>query len=203
MHRGYYPHRVYQWRTGDLPTWSIQSDASYADDLYDRYSQGGYAGGWDHHPVTTATSCKSHRVATSTYQAESAHCSNACKEVEYKRNVFTFLRVLRPGPTALAVDNYATYLAAGAPIRKWSPRSKQHDIEERYIVECVERGTITIIHKPGSLPLDAMPGDGFRVDAMTKPLSSKVLNHYYRELHGPITGGDTTSPSITNDQHRG
>ena len=68
---------------------------------------------------------------------ESTFAARACKEAIYKRNSVKFLRVLRPGPTKLFVDNYATFLAAGAMIRKWSPASKQFDIEEKFVVECV------------------------------------------------------------------
>ena len=40
MYRSYYPHRVYDWRAGDFPEWVIMTDASYADDLFDRRTQG-------------------------------------------------------------------------------------------------------------------------------------------------------------------
>jgi len=40
MHRAYRPGRLYDWRHGDLPSWSIESDASYADDPHDRRGQG-------------------------------------------------------------------------------------------------------------------------------------------------------------------
>ncbi|PHR00524.1 MAG: hypothetical protein COB29_15690 [Sulfitobacter sp.] len=122
--------RVFDWRNGDLPQWHMQTDASLADDVADRKSQGGYVGNWEDMAASTFSSTKSPRVCTSTYQAESAHATNACKEIEYKRNLFRFLRVLRETPTILEVDNYATFLSAGAPIRKFSPRSKQFSIEE-------------------------------------------------------------------------
>ena len=96
----------------------------------------------------TASSAKTPRVLTSTYQAESAFAGRAAKEAIYKRNLFRFLGVLREGPSKMYVDNKATVLSAGAPIRKWSPASKQFDIEEKFIVECVERGIIEIHHKP-------------------------------------------------------
>jgi hypothetical protein len=82
------------------------------------------------------------------------------------------------------VDNKATVLAAGAPIRKWSPASKQFDIEEKFIVECVERGIIEIQHKPGNIPENPQPGDGFVADAMTKPMNAYEMAFYYPELHG-------------------
>jgi len=77
---------------------------------------------------------------------------------------------------------YATF--AAAQIRKWSPASKQFDIEEKYVVECVERGIIQICHKPGRLPENPQPGDGFAADAMTKPMTAVEMDFYYPELHG-------------------
>lgn len=184
MHRAYYPSHHYEWRKGEFPAWSIMTDASFADDLFDRKSQGGYAGGFEGKSITTAASAKSPRVLTSTYQAESSFAGRAAKEVIYKRNLFRFLRVLNPGPTKMYVDNKATVLAAGAPIRKWSPASKQFDIEEKFIVECVERGIIEIHHKHGSIPEHPQPGDGFVADAMTKPMNAYEMAFYYPELHG-------------------
>ena len=71
--------REWDWRNGELPEWYIQSDSSYADDAHDRKSQGGYVGGFRNQAVTTAVSGKTHRVATSTYQAEAAWASKAAK----------------------------------------------------------------------------------------------------------------------------
>ena len=184
MYRSYYPHREYDWRNGDFPEWAIQTDASYADDLYDRKSQGGYVGGFEGRAVTTTHSGKSPRVLVSTYQSESSFAARACREAEYKRNFFRFLHVLKEGPTRLYVDNYATFLAAGAKIRKWSPASKQFDIEEKYVVECAENGVIEMHHKPGKLPENPQRGDGFSADAMTKTMTAREMDFYYPELHG-------------------
>ena len=82
------------------------------------------------------------------------------------------------------MDNFATFNSAGAPIRKWSPASKQFDIEEKFIVECAERGIIAIHIKPGNLPEDPRPGEGFVADAMTKPMTASEMAFYYPELHG-------------------
>ena len=82
------------------------------------------------------------------------------------------------------VDNKATVLAAGAPIRKWSPASKQFDIEEKFIVECVERGIIEIHHKPGNIPENPQPGGGFVAGAMAKPMSACQMAFYCPELRG-------------------
>ena len=160
------------------------TDASFADDLHDRKSQGGHAGGFEGRAITTAASGKSPRVVLSTCQAESTFAARGCKEAECKRNLFRFLRVLRAGPSKLYVDNYATFNSAGSQIRKWSPASKQFNIEEKYVVDCVERGIVQMVHKHGHLPENPQPGEGFVADTMTKPMNAREMEFYYQELHG-------------------
>jgi len=184
MCRFFHPGRVYDWRNGDLPTWEIDSDASYADDPHDRRGQGGYVGGFEGQAATTATSKKTRRTCTSTDQSEQDFASSACKEAEYTRNWTQFFGLLKDGPTRLGVDNFATYKRAGAPIRKWSPSSKQHDVNEKYVIECVERGTIDVQHRSGQLPEDPQPTEGFRADAMTKSLPRQPHEFYYDEIQG-------------------
>ena len=184
MHRTCRPGRVYDWRNGDLPAWTIASDASYADDPHDRRGQGGYVGGFEGQAATTSTSKKTRRTCTSVDQAESDFAGSACKEAEYKRHWMDFFGILKPGPTTLSVDNFATVSRAGASIRKWSPSSKQHDVNEKYVVECVERGVIHVEHRPGTLPEDPRPGEGFPPDAMTKALPRLATEFYYDEIHG-------------------
>ena len=178
------PIRTYDWRNGDLPEWSISSDASYADDPHDRRGQGGYVGGYTGHAATTTTSKKTRRTCTSTDQSESDLAGSACKEAEYKRHWMHHFGLLRPGPTTLQVDNFATANRAGAAIRKWSPSSKQHDVNERYLAECVQRGIISVQHRPGSLPEDPRRGEGFPADAMTKALPRYATEFYFDALQG-------------------
>ena len=200
MHRTYRPGRAYDWRNGDLPAWLIASDASYADDPQDRRGQGGYVGGFEGQAASTTTSKKTRRTCTSVDQAESDFAGSACKEAEHKRNWMNFFGMLKPGPTTLYVDNFATVSRAGAPIRKWSPSSKQHDVNEKYLVECVERGVIRVEHRPGSLPEDPRPGEGFPPDAMTKGLPRLATEFYYDELHGrrPLPYGARTAVDGTS-----
>jgi hypothetical protein len=185
LHVTYKPDREYDWRRGDYPVYEMQSDASYADDPDDRRSQGAFTGGFRHQAITTAESKKGHRVATSTDQAEAQHAGSACKHAEYKRNFLGFLGVPTDQPTTLSVDNYATYLRNSCSVRKWSPASKQLDVLERYIVECVERNIVKLQHSSGHLPEHPQPGEGFKVDALTKVLPMSSTNFYHRELHGP------------------
>ena len=67
---------------------------------------------------------------------------------------------------------------------KWSPASKQFDIDEKYVVECAERGVIEMYHKPGKLPENPQRGDGFSADAMTKTMTARETDFYCPELHG-------------------
>ena len=184
MCRVYRPGRQYDWRNGDLPAFSIESDSSYADDPHDRRGQGGFVGGFDGQAATTAVSKKTRRVAVSVDQSESDFAGSACKEAEYHRNWMDFFGLLKAGPTKLNIDNFATALRAGSTVRRWSPSTKQHDVNEKYVVECVERKTVAVHHKPGSLPEDPRPGDGFRPDAMTKALPRAATEFYYDEIHG-------------------
>ena len=185
--------RKFDWKNGDWPAWSIDSDASYADDPHDRRGQGGYVGGYDGQAATTTTSKKTRRTCTSVDQAESDFAGSACKEAEYKRNWHGVFGIRQPGPTRLGIDNFATANRAGSTIRKWSPSSKQYDVNEKYLTECVERQVITVDHRPGSLPAEPRPGEGFRPDAMTKALPRAATEFYYDELHGrrpPPVGTD-------------
>ena len=69
-------------------------------------------------------------------------------------------------------------------------------------MECGERGIIEMHHKPGSLPENPKPGDGFRADAMTKTMTAKQMDFYYQELHGvnkrTLLSTDVT---VTDDFH--
>jgi hypothetical protein len=177
--------REYDWRTGDFLEWVFMSDASFAEGK----PQGGYTGGPSGTAVTTYSSTKSTRVCTSTFQAESMHAFYACKEIVYKFRLLAFLRVLKPSPIVLYLDNAATVSAAGSLIRKFSPASKHFDIEQKYVVQCVEDGIIKVVHMPGSVDSgQPVPGDGFCVDCMTKPLPSSVLDCYFVEIQGPAKG---------------
>ncbi|PHR10089.1 MAG: hypothetical protein COB29_01225 [Sulfitobacter sp.] len=182
--------RDYDWRNRDFLVYEFKTDASFADDRGDCKSQGGYTGGPKGTAVTTYSSTKSKRVCTSTFQAESAHAFHGCKEVVYKFHLFTFLDVVQAQPIVLYMDNAATVLAAGSLIRKFSPASKHFDIEQKYVVQCVEDGIVTVVHMPGSIDSDRpVPGDGFCADAMTKPLPSIILDCYFTEMQGPSRGG--------------
>ena len=90
-----------------------------------------------------------------------------------------FLRLRSNEPITLYLDNAATVLMAGAPIKKFSQASKHFDIEEKWITQCVSDGILRVRHMPGSIE-DG--GKGFAADAMTKPLPKHVLDVYAVQL---------------------
>ena len=167
--------RTHDWANGDWPEWCMSSDASFADDEHDRHSQGGYVGRFRGQAADTWSSYKAHRVCTSTFWAESLFASAAAKQAHYVWNKFGYLGLRKNQAIPLALDNAATILAAAAPIRKWSPKSKAFDIDAKYVCEAVEDGIIQVHHTPGN---------DFDCDAMTKPLPAATLAKYHSSLHG-------------------
>ena len=195
MSINYFKTREWDWRNGDYPVFEGASDASFADDVADRKTQGGSICGWTKQAPTVWSSSKSDRICLSTYHAESVFASKCCREMEYNANVHIFLGIRNntSPPMVLKCDNQATTFAAGAPIRKFSQRSKQFDIEEKYVQQCVEEGLISVIHVPGSINSTDSSNNGyvmkgFCVDAMTKPLTGSLIKNYYGQLHGSVKG---------------
>ncbi|PHR00191.1 MAG: hypothetical protein COB29_16075 [Sulfitobacter sp.] len=179
--------RDYDWRNGDFLEFEFQCDASFADDDATRRSQCGYVGGPKGMAVTTYASNQLKKVTTSTKHAESASAFPACKEIVYTTNVQNFMRLKFPGAITLFMDNAATVLDCGAPIRKFSPASKHFDIEDKFVVQCAEDDIINVVHKPGTIDCDnsnPQPGDGFCADSMTKPLPKILHDVYFAEMHG-------------------
>ena len=164
------------------PEFHMQSDASFADDLSTRKSQGGFLGRIDKMAPCYWSSSKTARLCTSTTHAETAHASKACKHIIYVRNLLRFLQMLAPGPTLLELDSLSTVSTSGAPIRKFSPNAKHFHIDELFIVQAVEDLDAHVTHVSGSVT-DNNP-EGFPVDAMTKPLSFQLIDHYRFALQG-------------------
>ena len=185
----YTKQRDYDWRNGGFPQYVMAPDASFADDEHDRKSQGGYIGGLRGCAPDTWHSSKNKRLATSTYHAESIFGSAAAKQAHYRKLCLDYFGILPPGPIPLFLDNQSTVLAAGSPIRKWTPKSKAFDIDAKYIVEAVENGIISVHYASGAPPDGTAGGPaGFPADVMTKALSGSVLRHYIQMLQGPSRG---------------
>jgi hypothetical protein len=68
------------------------------------------------------------RVVTSTFQAESGHAFYCYKHMKYKWLLLGFSRLRSNDPFLLWLDNSATVLMAGAPIKKFSQASKHFEI---------------------------------------------------------------------------
>lgn len=180
------PAKEYVWGK-TFPHFYIQSDSSFADDISDRRSQGGYVGGLDRMP-SYWKSQKSQRVCTSTTHAETHHSCNAAKHASYVKNLLKFLQVYDGLPITMELDSLSTVSTSGSPIRKFVPRQKHFHIDEMYTTQCVQDGTVRIFHIPGS-PSEIAAG--ISADAMTKPLHASALRHYIPMLQGGAAGGET------------
>ena len=164
---------------GDPTEWSISSDASFAGCELSRKSQGGFIGGFDNQPPTTWSSTLSKRVCQSTFQAESYHAAEAARELKYKDTWHTEVGIKVNRPHKFYVDNAALALEAAAPIRKWSPRSKHFDIDDKMLTQVVEDRIARVIQ---------IPGYDLAADAMTKPLPNDLLDRFDEKLQGPPRG---------------
>ena len=82
-------------------------------------------------------------------------------------------------PHKFYVDNAALALEAAAPIRKWSPRSKHFDIDDKMLTQVVEDRIARVIQ---------IPGYDLAADAMTKPLPNDLLDRFDEKLQGPPRG---------------
>ena len=179
-----------------FPHFYMQSDASFADDISDRKSQGGYVGGLERMPTYWA-SRKSQRVCTSTTHAETYHSCQAARHAVYVKNLLQFLQADDGQPITLELDSLSTVFTSGAPIRKFNQRQKHFHLDDFYTAQCVDDGTIALKHVPGAPTKDS---PGFSADALTKPLQANALRDYYGILHGahqvPPAGGEAAASSV-------
>jgi hypothetical protein len=175
----------YNWRAGIYPSYYLMADSAFISDAADAKTQGGYIGGLEGLAVSHWSTIKSKRVVTSTMHAETYHGSRACRHACYIQQLMNFLGTNTGEPINLALDNSSTVLSTAGPIRKFSPATRHFTMDDRFIVQCVEDGTIVVRHVPGA-PQQMPPSgnDGFAVDALTKPLGAILLLHYYQFLHG-------------------
>jgi hypothetical protein len=174
-----------EWHSGTKPAFSMQSDASFADDQSDSKSQGGYLGRLtaDMAPCYWS-SVKSQRVLTSTTEAETHHACKAAKHAVYVIQLLQFLDMYNDRPVLLQLDSLSTVSTSGATIRKFTPKQKHFHIDDRYLTQCVEDGTILARHVPGKPESLDQLGEGFPADALTKPLDASLLRYYFPALQG-------------------
>jgi hypothetical protein len=157
-----------------FPQLSYYSDASFGDDHQSGKTQGGFCANFDGQAVSTFVSRQSSVVCVSTFHAETHFCSQAAKDIMYKRALFKELGFHLTGPTPLYVDNAAVILDAGSDIRKFSQQSKHFTIAERLVHQCVDDGSIVLIKANGKF---------HKADALTKPLPREPFQRYNNELH--------------------
>jgi hypothetical protein len=176
------PEQRLTWGT-DFVSFSMQSDASFADDQSDSHSQGGYTGHINGMAPCYWSSTKSQRVLTSTTHAETYHACKAAKQSVYVIQLLQFLGVYDNKPALLELDSLSTVRTSGSLIRKFNARQKHFHIDDRFLMQCVEDRLICTVHVSGS-PDDAMTTRGFPADILTKPLGSALFKHYFQFLQG-------------------
>ena len=169
--------------TDQLPTFTIETDASFADDLSDRHSQGGYLGRLAQMGPCYWNSSKSKRICTSTTHSETYFGSSAAKHAMYVNNLLTFLQVNHRQPITMKMDSQSTVNISGSTIRRYTPKQKHFEIDDLYLAECVSRKKIQVIKVKGAPDFDDV-SSGLPADALTKPMSKQLLRHYYRSLTG-------------------
>ena len=174
MKRGLTYNKTQDWDGGDYPQLGYFSDASLAGDPDTAKTQGGYCANPHGQAVSTFVSKQSSLVPTSTFHAETHFASLAARDIAYKRNTFTGLGFTPTGPTQLYIDNQATVLDAGSPIRKFSQKSKHFAISERFVHQMVDDNAITIIK---------ISGKHHKAGALTKPFAKEPFQRYNDEFH--------------------
>ena len=171
----YERHRVYDWRHGDFPQMIGQVDASFADDLSTRTSQGGYILSLEHMAPYMWKTGSSKGVMDSTSMAEIEWASKFCRHARHHREIASFLRVLNPAPIPLYIDNAAAVLVGSSGVRHFSPRLKHLDIKQKYLREAHRIGIVQI------LDIDTLENAS---DVLTKPASLDMLCRHFHALHG-------------------
>ena len=119
------------------------------------------------------------RPSSITFLRYVRHTPHFSLSAEYDRQLLAFLGVPITAPTDLFVDNAAVVLNVGAPIRKYTPRSKSFDMDVKYVVEGQEHAVIKLRDTPGGQNVS---------DMMTKPATPIMIDRYEAELQGPIRG---------------
>jgi hypothetical protein len=152
-----------------FPEMVIESDASFADCDDTGKTQGGHVHRFRNMAVHASVSSRSTTICTSTTHAETYWASEACRHIKYEVMLYHELGLSVPLPVELRIDNAATVNEAGAPIRKFSARTKHFTIAEKFVHQCNEEGLIRIVKWPGT---------DLSADAMTKSLVAPTYNRH-------------------------
>ena len=97
--------------------------------------------------------------------------------------VLIFLDVYDGQPLILNMDNETTVLHAGAPIKKWSAKSRHFTLDQKYVAQAVQDNVIQVRHQRGTVTDDNPRG--FYADAFTKGLPRDLVELYLGVMHGP------------------
>ena len=167
--------RTRTWGVNEFPQLEYYSDASFADHVDTAQTQGGFCARFPGQAVSTFVSRLAQLLLMSTYHAEMHFASMAGKDIMYKRALFAELGFTLTGPTKLHVDNAATILDGGAPIRKFPQQSKHFRLADRLIHEPTMTGAVKLIKVPGTNNV---------AGALTKPLPAAAFRKYNAVFHG-------------------
>ena len=187
----YQRHKLYDFRRGEYPAWTISTDATLGDDLTTGKPLGGAGGGFENMAIDFWFSHTARRVCGSTLAAESYFGSAGARQAVYMCQVLTFLDMYN-GPITIRMDNANTVLHAGAPIKRWSAKSRHFTLDQKFIAQAVQDNVARVIHQPGSVT-ESNPL-GFFADCFTKGLPADLLALYLSVMQGPtlnaINGGE-------------
>ena len=101
-----------------------------------------------------------------------------------------FMGIYNGDPIVLEMDNEATCIHAGAPIKRWSAKSRHFSLDQKYVAQAVQHNIIKVVHRRGTITPENP--QGFFADCFTKALPSSLLDVYLPRMQGPpIRGGDT------------
>jgi len=187
----YQSSKLYDFRNGEYPAWTISTDATLGDDLTTGKPLGGAGGGFEGMAIDFWFSHTARRVCGSTLAAESYFGSAGARQAQYMSQVLTFLDMYN-GPIIIRMDNANTVLHAGAPIKRWSAKSRHFTLDQKFIAQAVQDNIAKVVHQPGSVT-ESNPL-GFFADCFTKGLPASLLALYLSVMQGPtltaINGGE-------------
>ena len=164
-------HKTREFEHDEFPEYNVSTDSSFGI-----VCQGGFVAGFEDQPPTAWGSTKTKKKCLSSFEAESEHAAEGARHLMYKHQLWNEIGFNIKFPYKFYVDNRAVFLHNGGTVRHWSPRSKHHSIESRFLADLNEQRIVDVTHKHGN---------DFPVDAMTKPLPRELFSRYYARLHGP------------------
>ncbi|KFD51284.1 hypothetical protein M513_07884 [Trichuris suis] len=145
-------------------------DADWAGDHADRKSTSGYVFQIGHSTIAWSSK-KQSVVAMSSTEAEYAAASEACRELQWLRQLLADMEVPQDGPTRTYEDNQGCIKVAQSD--RCSQRTKHIDVSHHQLRDLCESGILSLVYCPSS----EMPAD-----VLTKPLGKDMFDRYLKLL---------------------